>query len=196
MALETTATFIGHNECFGLSSEKLKNAIRELIEKGVTDFLSGGQGGFDRLCGRCVYELKKEYPHINNYLVIPYLSFNVYDKELFDSIIYPDGFEKYNFKSAIPARNRYMVDNSGYAICFVTHSWGGAAKTYERAKKKKLRIINLSCISSYLVSGHSLSIASTLLSTVFCLFIMHLRKRTVGEVFTPPTQAFLISFCF
>lgn len=73
----------------------------------MTDFLSGGQGGFDRLCGRCVYELKKEYPHINNYLVIPYLSFNVYDKELFDSIIYPDGFEKYNFKSAIPARNRY-----------------------------------------------------------------------------------------
>ena len=49
MALETTATFIGHNECFGLSAEKLKNVIRELIEKGVTDFLSGGQGGFDRL---------------------------------------------------------------------------------------------------------------------------------------------------
>ena len=93
MALETTATFIGHNECFGLSAEKLKNSIRELIKKGVTDFLSGGQGGFDRLCGRCVYELKKEFPHINNYLVIPYLSFNVYDKELFDSIIYPDGFE-------------------------------------------------------------------------------------------------------
>ena len=36
-----------------------------------------------------------------------------------------------------------MVDNSGYAICFVTHSWGGAAKTYERANKKKLQIINL-----------------------------------------------------
>ena len=143
MALETTATFIGHNECFGLSAEKLKNAIRELIEKGVTDFLSGGQGGFDRLCGRCVYELKKEYPHINNYLVIPYLSFNVYDKELFDSIIYPDGFQKSNFTSAIPARNRYMVDTSRYALCFVAHSCGGAAKTYERAKKKKLQIINL-----------------------------------------------------
>ena len=53
---------------------------------------------------------QKYDPHIKNYLVIPYLSFNVYDKELFDSIIYPDGFEKYNFKSAIPARNRYMVD--------------------------------------------------------------------------------------
>lgn len=59
MALETTATFIGHNECYGLSEDKLKEAIRGLIENGVTDFLSGGQGGFDRLCGHCVYELKK-----------------------------------------------------------------------------------------------------------------------------------------
>ena len=32
MALETTATFIGHNECFGLSAEKLKNTIRISIE--------------------------------------------------------------------------------------------------------------------------------------------------------------------
>ncbi len=47
MALETTATFIGHNECYGLSEDKLKEAIRGLIENGVTDFLSGGQGGFD-----------------------------------------------------------------------------------------------------------------------------------------------------
>ena len=59
MALETTATFIGHNECYGLSEDKLKEAIRELIENGVTDFLSGGQGGFDRMCVHCVYELKK-----------------------------------------------------------------------------------------------------------------------------------------
>lgn len=38
MALETTATFIGHNECFGLSAEKLKNTIRELIKKGRDRF--------------------------------------------------------------------------------------------------------------------------------------------------------------
>lgn len=143
MASETTATFIGHNECFEISKEKIKNAIQTLIKQGVTDFLCGGQGGFDHLCGRCVYELKKEYPHINNYLVIPYLSFHVFDKAIFDSIIYPHDFEKYHFKAAIPARNKYMVDNSSYAICYVTHSWGGAAKTYNQAVKKKLQIINL-----------------------------------------------------
>lgn len=142
MSKENTAVFIGHNECYGVTSEQIKGAIVSLIDKGVTDFLSGGQGGFDRLCGRCVYEVKKQYPNINNYLVIPYLSFNVYNQELFDSIVYPDGFEKYHFKAAIPARNKFMVENANYAICYVNHGWGGAAKTYERAKKKGLNIIN------------------------------------------------------
>lgn len=75
MSKENTAVFIGHNECYGVTSEQIKEAIVSLIDKGVTEFLSGGQGGFDRLCGRCVYELKKEYPHISNYLVIPYKQF-------------------------------------------------------------------------------------------------------------------------
>lgn len=143
MTFNTTATFIGHNDCFGVSEIQVKEAIRELINQGVTDFLNGGQGGFDRLCAKCVFDLKNEYPQIKNYLVIPYLSFNVFNKDYFDSIIYPDGFEKYHFKAAIPARNKYLVDNSGYAICYVKHGWGGAAKTFEKALKKELHIINL-----------------------------------------------------
>ena len=138
-----TALFIGHSECFGVQPADVKRAIKNLIDEGVTDFLSGGQGGFDWICARAVFDLKKDYPQINNYLVIPYLSFTIRNRELFDDVIYPDGFEKYHFKAAIPARNKYMVDNSQYAICYITHGWGGAAQTYERAKKKNLKIINL-----------------------------------------------------
>lgn len=76
-------------------------------------------------------------------MVIPYLSFHIFDEDIFDSIIYPEGFERYHFKAAIPARNRYMVDNAAFALCYVNHTWGGAAKTFERAKKKGLIIINL-----------------------------------------------------
>ena len=143
MELNTTATFIGHNECYGVTKEQIKVAIVELIEKGVIYFLSGGQGGFDRTCAGCVKELKEKYPQINNILVIPYLNFSVFNKDIFDLILYPEGFEKYHFKAAIPARNKYMVNNSGYAICYVTHGWGGAAQTYEIAKKKGLKIINI-----------------------------------------------------
>lgn len=141
---DNTVVFIGHNECFGVTSEMVTAEIVKLIEKGAVYFLSGGQGGFDRLCAGCVHRLKKDYPQIQNILVIPYLTFNVFDKKIFDEIVYPDGFEKYHFKSAIPARNKYMVSNSAYAICYVSHGWGGAAKTYEYAKRKQLQIINLS----------------------------------------------------
>ena len=139
--MNKTATFIGHGECWGVNKEKVRPAVEELIQKGVETFLSGGMGRFDWIGARAVYELKKKYPHIKNILVIPYLTFNVRNKDLFDEILYPDGFEKYHFKAAIPKRNRFLVDNSKYAICYVTHSWGGAAKTYEYAKKKGLNIV-------------------------------------------------------
>lgn len=143
MANMNVATFIGHIECYGVDKAEVKAEIIKLIENGVTEFYSGGMGSFDWMCAHIVYDLKKEYPHIQNYLVIPYLTFTILEKEYFDSIIYPEGFEKYHFKAAIPARNRYIVDNSGYALCYVTHSWGGAARTLEQARKKGLVIINL-----------------------------------------------------
>ena len=140
---EHTATFRGHTECLDVSQEQVRAEIINLIEKGVYIFMSGGMGRFDRLCAGVVYELKKKYPHIRNILVIPYLSFNVYNKEIFDEIIYPYGFEKYYFKSAIPARNKYLVNNSTYAICYVKFTWGGAAQTYKYAKQQDINIIDV-----------------------------------------------------
>lgn len=138
--VDNCAVFIGHNEYYGVTAKQVEQAVINLINKGVTVFLSRGQGSFDRLCAGCVHRLKKQYPYIVNCLVIPYLTFSVFDKDIFDNIIYPEGFEKYHFKAAIPARNRYMVDNAAFAICYVNHGWGGAAQTY---KRKKLNIINL-----------------------------------------------------
>ena len=140
---EKTATFIGHSECSGIDENKVRSAVIELIENGITDFLSGGMGGFDRLCARVVYDLRPQYSHIRNYLVIPYLSFNVWYQTLFDEVIYPEGFEAYHFKQAIIKRNDYLVENSAYAICYVRHSWGGAAKTYEKAIKIGVEVIDL-----------------------------------------------------
>ena len=138
-----TATFIGHSDCHGVNVDAIRAEIIKLIEMGVTDFLNGGMGGFDWLCAKIVYDLKNDYPHIKNYLVIPYLTFKISERKYFDTIVYPEGFEKYHFKAAIPARNRYLIDSSAYAICYIAHNWGGAAKTYDRAVRKGLTIINL-----------------------------------------------------
>ncbi len=138
-----TVVFIGHNECYNLSEEKLNSAIINCVNSGVTNFLSGGQGRFDRICARKIFDLKNFYPNIKNSLVIPYPTFNVFNKQLFDEIILPDGFEKFHYKAAIPERNKYMVRNSDIAICYITHDWGNAVKTYTFAIKNNLQIITL-----------------------------------------------------
>ena len=48
MAKENVAVFIRHNECYGVTKWQVEEAIISLTEQGVTDFLSGGQGGFGR----------------------------------------------------------------------------------------------------------------------------------------------------
>ena len=127
----------------GLSYE-----IEKLIADGYSQFLCGGMGDFDWLCASCVHELKQKYPHIKNDLVIPCLSFAIRDTSCFDEIIYPEGMEKYHYKAAIPKRNRYLIEHSDAAICYVNHDWGGAAKTYAMALKKKLHIVNLGILQT------------------------------------------------
>lgn len=140
---EKTAVFIGHSSTVGLDTKLLEQTIINLIEEDITTFLSGGMGGFDRISARIVYNLKKTYPKIKNYLVIPYLNFNIFDKDLFDEIIFPEELEFIPYKAAIPRRNKYIIEHSNTAICFVKNNFGGAAKSFELAKKNKLNIINL-----------------------------------------------------
>ncbi len=137
------AVMIGHDDIFGLDQKELEKRIVFWIEKGVRDFYSGGQGGFDRIAACTVFSLKKRYPMIRNILVIPYLSFRIFDASVFDEVIYPDSLTHLHFKAAIIKRNRYMVDKAQVAICFVRYAWGKSAKTLEYAKKRNCLIENL-----------------------------------------------------
>ena len=138
-----TCTFIGHKDSYGINPELLKAEIVKLIDDGVDTFLNGGMGAFDWMCARIVQSLRCDYPHIKSYLIIPYLAFQITDSTYFDEVIYPEGFEKYHFKAAIPARNKYMIEHSTYALCYINHSWGGAAQTYAKAQMCGLVTINL-----------------------------------------------------
>lgn len=115
MERSTTATFIGHSECYGLDEGRVLATIEQLIHAGITTFLCGGMGAFDWLCARQVYQAKQQYSEMECLLVIPYLSFRIRERKYFDDILYPEGFEKYHFKAAIPERNRFMVNHSSYA---------------------------------------------------------------------------------
>ena len=145
-------TFTGHAIIYDdekIIKQKLKKEIASLIEKeNVSTFYSGGKGAFDWLCAHCVNELKKDYPHIKSYLVLAYIpkekdKYTERISKIFDDTVYPD-IEKTPPRFAIVKRNAWMVNNSDFLIAYVDHSWGGAAKTLEYAKKKKhIKIINI-----------------------------------------------------
>ena len=57
--------------------------------------------------------------------------------------ILPEGIERVHARYAIVRRNNWMIDKSDYVIAYVTHTFGGAYKAVERAKKKEKEVITI-----------------------------------------------------
>lgn len=141
-----TCCFLGHKDAPSDIYPKLVNAIKELIEtQSVSSFLVGNQGGFDSMVLKALRQLKKEYPHISYNVVFAYMPTvkQEYDPYEFGETMLPEGLEKVPPRFAISWRNKWMVNESEYAVVYITHSWGGAAKYYELAQKKNKTIINI-----------------------------------------------------
>ena len=150
--MEHCASFFGHRDYNDNEEDNLRVlsqmefAIKNL---NIQSFMIGCNGGFDKCVIRYLYNLKKEkYPGIKIYLVLDYLdrNFDEYDTKVLekycDEILYPP-IEKVMKRYAIYYRNKWMVDNSEYVIFYVKHSWGGASKMMEYAKKCGKKYTNI-----------------------------------------------------
>ena len=138
-----TVTFCGHgNETYSDEIRKrLSDKIEELILQGADEFLLGGYGSFDLMSAYTVRSFKAKYPHIKSVLVVPYID-RSFDKELYDYSEYPP-LESVPKRLAILKRNEYMVNRSDIVIAYISHNWGGAAKTFDYAVRKGKRIIDI-----------------------------------------------------
>ena len=142
-------TFCGHSNCLfsDEEKEKLKQLLIKEIRKNPTcKFYLGGYGAFDSLCLRTLRELKKEFQDIELIFITPYIDKNYskleFAKYHYDDIIFPP-LESVPRKFAILKRNEWMVEEADLVIAYVIYSWGGATKTLEYAKRKKVPIINI-----------------------------------------------------
>ena len=134
--------FIGH----GNTPERIYPLLAEAVERhiteyDVTDFYVGHYGNFDRMAARAVKEAKKKYPYIQLILILPYhpAECPVEIPEGFDDTYYPFTNERIPKRFAILKTNQFFVVASRYLISYVKHSWGGAAKTLEYARKRENR---------------------------------------------------------
>ena len=144
-----TITFCGHSN-FSFDNtvkEKLRELLLQEIRKNpVCKFYLGGYGDFDSLCLSILKELKVQFPNIELLFITPYLDDNYSKLETaklyYDGIIYPP-LENVPRRFCILKRNEWMVDEADLVIAFVKYSWGGAAKTLEYVKRKKVKFFNL-----------------------------------------------------
>ena len=137
-------TFFGHSECYGLDAAALRSAIEDLINRGVTEFLVGHQGQFDGMVHSCLVQLKKVHPHIRFSVVLAYMPTQKTENDLYAGCsIYPEGMELGPPRFAIERRNKWMIEQSGYCLCYVNRTWGGAYKFARMAKRRGLTVINL-----------------------------------------------------
>ena len=137
-------TFFGHRNTPKEASVELRRILVDLIEsKGVTEFLVGNQGAFDRMVRHELRRLKGIYP-IKYTIVLAYLQKeNALTEEEIEDTVFPEGIECVPKRFTIDFRNKWMVKKSEYVVTFVKNSFGGAAKFKEYAERKNKTVINI-----------------------------------------------------
>lgn len=157
---EKTCCFTGHRsipkEDYSIIKERLKKEIIKLIEQGVCYFGAGGALGFDTIAAQTVLELKEVYPNIKLILVLPCKNqtyrWQEKDKEIYEDIKrkcdkYVYISEEYSSQCMLK-RNRHLVDNSNFCICYLTKKQGGTAYTVKYAHEEGLYIVNTAELSN------------------------------------------------
>lgn len=133
-----TCCFFGHKDASNDIAEDLRNAILQAIQDGADSFLLGNQGSFDRMAYRLLKALQQQYPQIHYNVVLAYMPATraEYGDYAPTETLYPEGLETVPQRFAISWRNNWMLKQSDMAICYVLHSWGGAAQFYEKAQRR------------------------------------------------------------
>ena len=114
-----------------------------IYNHGVDIFYVGNQGRFDAIVLHVLRELKREYPHIYYAVVLAYIPRMRIYTDNSDTML-PEGIEAVHPRFAISWRNTWMLKHSDFVVTYIAHSWGGAAKYGEMARKMSKKIINLS----------------------------------------------------
>ena len=133
------------------TQKRISNIMDTLISHGVIYYGAGGALGFDTLAAQVVIEKRKQYPQIKLILVLPCKdqtkNWDVKDIETYynimqqaDKIVYTS--EMYH-SGCMFKRNRHLVDNSSYCICYLEKKSGGTAYTVNYARENGLQIFNL-----------------------------------------------------
>ena len=132
---------IGHHDAPESIYPALQREIeRHITELGVTEFIVGHYGNFDRMAARALVTAKQIHPEISIWLLLPYhlAEQKVEVPEGFDGSFYPEGMEKVPRRVAIVKANQYAVEHVDFLIAYIRYPGSNTQKVVETAKRKNL----------------------------------------------------------
>ena len=144
-----TCFFIGHRDAPESIYERLLSSVeRHISEYGVTDFVVGRYGNFDRLAARAVIEAKQHHSDVSLTLLMPYYHADAEPlPDGFDGSLFPDGLETVPKRAAILCANQYMIHHCDYLIAYDAGLIGNTRKLVAEAEKiEGLHIENIASI--------------------------------------------------
>ncbi len=134
----------GHRDAPESIAPQLERAVGEHYRHyGLRTFIVGHYGDFDRLSRAALLRVKRVYPDMRLYMLIPYHPAErpVEAPEGFDGTCYPP-IEGIPRKYAIAHANRYLAQRASHIICYVRRC-GNARNLLELAEKRNIPVVNL-----------------------------------------------------
>ena len=148
--MEKSCFFIGHRDApEAIYPQLLAEVDRHITDLGVTEFIVGHYGGFDRLAAKAVIAAKQRHPNISLLLLLPYhpAEQSIEIPVGFDNTYYPPGMEKVPRRLAIVRANRYGVDHGEYLISYAWHPASNARELVKyaavRRQNAKVTVVNI-----------------------------------------------------
>lgn len=142
--------FIGHRDApEAIYPQLLAEVERHIAELGVTEFIVGHYGRFDRLAAKAVIAAKQRHPNILLLLLLPYhpAEQSIEIPVGFDYTYYPPGMEKVPRRLAIIQANRHVVDHIDYLIAYAWHPASNARELAKyaavRRQNAKVTVVNI-----------------------------------------------------
>lgn len=153
----STCCFTGHRDIPPKYHGKISSVISVQAERlysdySVCNFITGGAVGFDMIAAETVAGMKYFFRDIRLILALPcenhYAKWSETEKQKFfriaesaDETVY---ISRDYEKGCMLARDRFMVDNSGYCISYCVRQSGGTFYTLSYARKKGLFLTEIS----------------------------------------------------
>jgi len=155
MTREHTCCFIGHRKLPKYHLDEIRkhlyDTVRMLIAHGVDTFCTGGAQGFDTLAAQTVLCARKDNPHVRLVLLLtdmqPPSAWQQEDVKRFehikaaaDEIIH---IPQKSFEPCLLRRNRRLVDESAFCVCFMLAPVGGTYDTVDYCRKSGVTVLNI-----------------------------------------------------